>query len=39
MFYKASVLGKMTQERLDAAVLAKINELKIADCGQFIKRG
>jgi hypothetical protein len=39
MFYNASVLEKMTQDRLDAALVAKMNEMEIADCGQSIKRG
>jgi hypothetical protein len=39
MFYNARALETIKQEQLDAAVLSKINDLKIADCGQFIKRG
>jgi hypothetical protein len=39
MFYNVSVLEKMTQDRLDAALVAKMTEMEIADCRQSLKRG
>jgi hypothetical protein len=39
MFYNPHVFAKLTQEKIDAALLAVVKDMEISDCGAVLKRG
>jgi hypothetical protein len=39
MFYSPRVLGQLTQELLDAALLSAVNAMDLSATGHIIKRG